>query len=146
MTSIRVTSEAAGLRLDRFLTARGELGSRSQVQRLIEAGRVRVNGAVVKAGATLRYGDTIAIADEALVRDASSASRPEAEDIALDILHEDDDLLVLNKPAGLVVHPAPGHWRGTLVSALLHHWGGRGPASTSCALASSIASIATPRA
>lgn len=125
MTSIRVSLENAGLRLDRFLTARGDLGSRSQVQRLIEAGRVRLNGEVVKAGASLRRGDTISIEPEEETSRASASTRPEAEDIALDILHEDDDMLVLNKPAGLVVHPAPGHWRGTLVSALLHHW--RGP-------------------
>ncbi|MFN8640758.1 MAG: RluA family pseudouridine synthase [Candidatus Binatia bacterium] len=106
-----------GKRLDRFLAEQQRLGTRSQVHRLIADGRVRVGGRVVKAGAALRRGDHIVA--EAPVAPAVQA---EAAAIALDVLHEDAHLLAINKPAGLVVHPAPGHWQGTLVSALLHRW------------------------
>jgi 23S rRNA pseudouridine1911/1915/1917 synthase len=119
----RITVDARGarLRLDRYLAALGTWGSRSQVQRLIEGGNVRLDGKPAKAGAVLRSGQTIEVA-------AAPPALPagvEAEAIPLDVLHEDEWLLVINKQPGLVVHPAPGHWQGTLVSALLHHW--RGP-------------------
>jgi 23S rRNA pseudouridine1911/1915/1917 synthase len=119
---LTVDARSARQRLDRYLAAQGAWGSRSQVQRLIAEGAVRVDGQAVKAGTVLRSGQTI---------DVQSSPSPgvpagvEAEAIALAVLHEDEWLLVIDKPAGLVVHPAPGHWRGTLVSALLHHW--RGP-------------------
>jgi len=108
-------------RLDRYLAALGNWGSRSQVQRLIDSGHVRVDGEPAKAGTLLRRGQMIAVTP------APAALPPgvEAEEIPLCVLYEDEWLLVINKPPGLVVHPAPGHWRGTLVSALLHHW--RGP-------------------
>lgn len=129
MRSIPAPESAVGQRLDRFLAQLGELGTRSQVQRLIDGERVKLNGKAVKAGAMLRDGDVILVdvEGEGAAEDEIDAGRrgPQAENIALDVLHEDEDLLVLHKPAGLVVHPAPGHWGGTLVSALLHHW--RGP-------------------
>jgi 23S rRNA pseudouridine1911/1915/1917 synthase len=94
--------------------------SRSRLARLIEAGAVTVNGAVVTdTRARLGEGDTVVIAVEEA---AEVDTAPEA--IPLDILHEDADLIVVNKPAGMVVHPAPGSPTGTLVNALLHHFGG----------------------
>jgi len=120
---IRVPADAAGERLDRHLAALGRFGTRSQVQRLLEAGRVHLNGKAAKAGSALRAGDEIEVAPAA--EEDSPRATPTAEDIALDVLYEDEDLLAIAKPAGMVVHPAPGHWQGTLVSALLHRW--RGP-------------------
>ena len=112
-----VGAEAAGMRLDRYLAERGVLGTRSQVHHLIAAGQVRVGDRPVKPGTTLRAGERIVVQ-----RAVPSPTRVEPAAIALDVLHEDDALLAINKPAGLVVHPAPGHWQGTLVSALLHRW------------------------
>ncbi|MCK6553876.1 RluA family pseudouridine synthase [Candidatus Binatia bacterium] len=121
---IVVEAAAAGERLDRFLAARGSWGSRAQVQRLIAAGHVRVDEAVVKAGTLLRVGQRISVvAVPAQLAPAEAA--PEAID--LDILYEDDWILVIDKPPGLVVHPAPGNWRGTVVNALLNHWHGPRP-------------------
>jgi 23S rRNA pseudouridine1911/1915/1917 synthase len=119
----RIVADARGARqrLDQYLAALGKWGSRSQVQKLIAAGAVRVAGHTAKAGAIVHGGEAIEI------QPASLPVPPgvEPEPIALDVLYEDERLLVINKPPGLVVHPAPGNWRGTLVSALLHHW--RGP-------------------
>jgi len=116
-----VDERGAHQRLDRYLAALGTWGSRSQVQRLIDSGHVRLDGRPAKAGTLLRRGQTIAVTPAPPALPAGV----EAEDIPLCVLYEDEWLLVINKPPGLVVHPAPGHWRGTLVSALLHHW--RGP-------------------
>jgi 23S rRNA pseudouridine1911/1915/1917 synthase len=94
--------------------------SRSRLARLIEAGAVRVNGNVVTdARAKLAEGDEVAISVEEA---AEVETLP--EDIPLDIIYEDVDLIVVDKPAGMVVHPAPGSPGGTLVNALLHHFGG----------------------
>lgn len=112
-----IESDAAGERLDRFLAATGSLGTRSQVHRLISEGGVRVNERIVKAGTLLRVGDRVAA-----MLGAAPPRGVEAQAIPLDVLYEDDVLLAINKPPGLVVHPAPGHWQGTLVSALLHRW------------------------
>jgi len=110
----------AGLRLDRFLTAGGELGTRSQVQLLIGDGHVLIEGKpVLKAGARLREGDRVTVH-----RPVSRPTDAEPEPIELEVLYEDDSVLAINKPPGLVVHPAPGHRSGTLVNALLHRWGG----------------------
>jgi 23S rRNA pseudouridine1911/1915/1917 synthase len=118
---IIVEARAAQQRLDRYLAALGKWGSRSQVQKLIAVGAVRLAGHAAKAGAIVHGGEAIDIESFSL----PVAAGVEPEPIALDVLYEDAHLLVINKPAGLVVHPAPGNWRGTLVSALLHHW--RGP-------------------
>ncbi|MGD9763377.1 MAG: RluA family pseudouridine synthase [Candidatus Binatia bacterium] len=107
----------AGERLDRFLAARGVLGTRSQVHRLIAAGAVRVGDRAVKPGTVLRSGDEITV-----YRPAPSPVETQPEPIPLDVLYEDSWLLAINKPPGLVVHPAPGHRQGTLVSALLYRW------------------------
>lgn len=115
------TEGAVGQRVDAFLAA--ELNrSRAHVQRLIKEGHVTlVDGAKeLRRSYLLRENDVLAISDDGEPR----LPDVEAEDIALDIVHEDDELLVLNKPPGLVVHPAAGHWSGTLVNALLHHCGG----------------------
>lgn len=110
-------------RLDRYLARLGRWGSRARVQRLIEAGGVSVAGRAANADTILRSGQIIVV--ETPVSEPALAV--EAEPIALDILFEDDWILVIHKPAGLVVHPAPGHARGTLVNALLHHWKGARP-------------------
>lgn len=102
-------------RLDRFLAERLSL-SRSHAAALIEAGRVRVASRVPKKSYTPEPGDVIVVEIPAPV-----PPDVEPEEIPLDILYEDDGFLVVNKPAGMVVHPAPGHARGTLVNALLHH-------------------------
>ena len=104
-------------RLDIRLTALYPDFSRSRIKGLIEAGLVKVNGEVeLKPGAKVDESDEFDVTIPPPV-----PAEPEPEDIPLDIIFEDEDLLVLNKPAGLVVHPAPGHNTGTLVNAVLHH-------------------------
>jgi len=106
-----------GDRLDRYLTGEIPDFSRSQIQRLIESGHVTHSRYTkVKANNDIREGDVIGV--ELPEVQASSA---QAEDIPLDILFNDTDLVVVNKPAGMVVHPAAGNFSGTLVNALLHH-------------------------
>lgn len=90
--------------------------SRSYVQGLIEEGHVLVNGAVKKSNYKIRPEDKITV-----VLPPPKELKVDAEDIPLEIVYEDEDLLVVNKPQGMVVHPAPGAWTGTLVNALLHH-------------------------
>lgn len=106
---------ATGLRLDRYLTTVTEL-PRSQIQRLIKAGLVVVDGRQPRASTTVLPGQQISLS---IPPPQPSTLTPEP--IPLDILYEDADLLVLNKPAKLVVHPAPGHQTGTLVHAILYH-------------------------
>ena len=110
-------TEHAGVRLDAFLSADGAL-TRSQAARLIAEGRVRVNGKPAAKSARLSGGETVTV-DVPQLRE--TALPP--QDIPLDVVYEDDDVIVVNKPTGLVVHPAPGHPDGTLVNALLHHCG-----------------------
>ncbi len=117
-----VGAEQEKVRLDHFLVATGELGTRSQIRKLIDEGRAHLDGKAAKAGALLRSGQRIEVE-----RPLPSPSSVEAEAIALVVLYEDDYLMAVDKPAGLVVHPAPGHERGTLVNALLHRWQGRRP-------------------
>jgi 23S rRNA pseudouridine1911/1915/1917 synthase len=104
------------IRLDRWLSSRNPDLSRSRWQELIKTGRVRVNNQIKKPRYELREKDVVETAIP-----APGPTELAAQDIPLDILFEDADILVLNKPAGLVVHPAPGHFSGTLVNALLHH-------------------------
>lgn len=112
-----VEEDAIGQRVD---TALAELAgvSRSQVRRWIDAERVRIDGETVRASRRLALGETIEATPTAPV-DMDVVPEP----IPLVVLHEDEDVVVIDKPAGLVVHPAPGHPRGTLVNALLHHCG-----------------------
>lgn len=113
-----IREEQQGQRLDQFFTAQNPEFTRSRVQNLIRDGQILVNGKQVKTGYSLEPGDLVqaALADDA-------PARSEAEDIALDIVYEDRDIIVVNKPQGMVVHPAAGHPQGTLVNALLHHCG-----------------------
>jgi 23S rRNA pseudouridine1911/1915/1917 synthase len=115
--TIIVPAEANGERLDRFLAGEIAGHSRSQIQRLIEGGHVRVpRVGVTKANVPLRTGDEITVELPAV-----AAPRPQAEDLSVAILFDDPDLVVIDKPAGMVVHPGAGHAGGTLVNALLHH-------------------------
>ena len=114
---LTAATEHAGVRLDAFLSADGAL-TRSQAARLIAEGRVRVNGKPAAKSARLSGGETVTV-DGPQLRE--TALPP--QDIPLDVVYEDDDVIVVNKPTGLVVHPAPGHPDGTLVNALLHHCG-----------------------
>ena len=106
----------AGTRLDHFLAARISDLSRSRIQALMGEGHVIVNGEPKLRSCKVHAGERIVLTVPPVI-----ASENLPEDIALEILHEDDDLIVINKPPGLVVHPAPGHAGGTLVNALLHH-------------------------
>jgi 23S rRNA pseudouridine1911/1915/1917 synthase len=113
-----VSIKDAASRLDVFVT-RVSLGlSRNQAQRLIEEGRVKVGGGLQKASYRLRPGEEI---DISLPPPSPTELSPES--LPLDILFEDDQVVAVNKPAGLVVHPAAGHREGTLVHGLLHHCG-----------------------
>ncbi len=104
-------------RLDKLLLTRYPDFSRSRIEGLIKAGFVKVNGvAAAKAGAKVAETDTIEVEIPPPV-----PAIPEPEDIPLDVIYEDEDMLVINKAPGMVVHPAPGHFTGTLVNALLHH-------------------------
>lgn len=114
---ITIQPEHDGLRLDRVLASEIPGHSRSQIQRLIEEGHVTVpRVSVVKANTQVRDGDVVTIS---LPEPVPAAPVPEA--IALDVVFQDTDLIVVNKPAGMVVHPGAGHESGTLVNALLHH-------------------------
>jgi 23S rRNA pseudouridine1911/1915/1917 synthase len=112
--------DAAGLRLDQWLAARlGDDFSRSRLQALIRQGAVSVGGSVVtEPKRKVAAGDTIEIA-----LPEPEPADPLGEDIALSVLYEDDDLIVIDKPPGLVVHPGAGNWTGTLVNALINHCG-----------------------
>ena len=113
---MRLTSEQSGQRLDVFLAAQVEALSRSAAQKLLEQGLVTRDGKVLR-----KQDRTVAGAVYELTLPEPQPLDVAAEDIPLDVVYEDADLLVINKPKGLVVHPAPGHWQGTLVNALLHH-------------------------
>lgn len=105
-----------GDRLDRWLAERLPEHSRAEVQRWIEAGQVTRGERPLKASYRVSAGDVLSVEVP-----ATEAYTVEPEAIPLDILYEDRDLLVINKAAGMVVHPAAGHWHGTLVNAVLHH-------------------------
>ena len=113
-----VNREFDGERVDKFLSAIYENASRSAVQKLIEQGKVTVNGKAVAKNYRLSGEDIIKV-------EKSELKPPDAEpeNIPLDIVYEDGDLLVVNKPRGMVVHPAPGNYSKTLVNALLYHCG-----------------------
>jgi 23S rRNA pseudouridine1911/1915/1917 synthase len=111
-----VTGELAGIRLDRCLHELHAEWSRSRARKLIDQGHVLVDGSAARASTAVREGSLIRV-DEP----SPAPLEAKAEDIPLDIVFEDDDILVLNKPAGLVIHPAAGNPSGTLVNALLHH-------------------------
>ena len=116
LVDLTVEPDYEGQRLDRFLVANLEGQSRSQVQRAIADGHVTVDGRQARSNLSVHEGDRVHVALPAAV-----PGQAEAEPLPLDILYQDPDLVVLNKPAGMVVHPAAGHASGTLVNALLHH-------------------------
>lgn len=111
-----IDTDSAGQRLDRYVVGVTQDISRMEVQRLIGNDAILVNGKASKAGYMLRAGDVIAISS---VTSATSSSSIQPLSIPLTIAYEDADVLVINKPAGMVVHPAPGHRDDTLVNALL---------------------------
>jgi 23S rRNA pseudouridine1911/1915/1917 synthase len=113
-----VAAADAGTRLDVFLAARLPTLSRSRIQRLIKTGRITAAGAPTKASAIITEGLMITV-----VLPPAAPARPQPEALPLSILYDDSDLVVIDKPAGLVVHPGAGHRTGTLVNALLHHVG-----------------------
>ncbi len=114
-----ITPEDAEKRLDVWLTASLDQFSRSYIDKLIQDGNVSVNKKNVKSGYRLKAGDTIEVnVPEPKLLEVK------AEEIELDIIHEDEDIIVINKPRGMVVHPAAGNYSGTLVNALLRHCGG----------------------
>lgn len=116
--TLTVTTEDAGKRLDAFAAERAPGLSRSAAARLIGEGRVTVNGGGADKNCRLAAGDRV---DVTIPEAAETAVAP--QDIPLDVVYEDEDVIVVNKPVGMVVHPAPGHPGGTLVNALLHHCG-----------------------
>ncbi|EDY38069.1 pseudouridylate synthase, 23S rRNA-specific [Cyanobium sp. PCC 7001] len=105
------------MRLDRWLVAQRPEQSRARIQKFIEAGYVRVNGVTGRAKTPLRHGDRV----EVWMPPPEPLPYLVAQAMPLDVLYEDAHLIVLNKPAGLTVHPAPGNKDGTLVNGLLHH-------------------------
>ena len=119
---LTITAESgdAGERLDKFLASRLPSLSRARLKALVHAGEVRRDGIqIVDGSSRVKPGQHFSVT----IPDPTPAE-PEPEAIPLDVLYEDEHLLVLEKPAGMVVHPAPGHSRGTLVHALLHHCAG----------------------
>ena len=117
--TLKAAAEDAGIRLDAFLAGQLADVTRSAAARLIEGGFVTVDGRAAGKSARLQGSETVCV-------HLPEAEEPEArpEDIPLDVVYEDRDVIVVNKPVGMVVHPAPGHPDGTLVNALLHHCAG----------------------
>jgi 23S rRNA pseudouridine1911/1915/1917 synthase len=114
--TLTVPEDGEGVRIDRFLASILPNQSRSRIQRLIKDGLVQVGGTVVKANHAVKVGQEISINVPEPVDPV-----PQAEELPLPIVYQDHDLIVVDKPAGMVVHPAAGHPSGTLVNALLHH-------------------------
>lgn len=113
---IDVPQEYEGERIDKFLSILIKDSSRNSIQKLIEDGKVLANGNTVNKKYKVKTDDEISVLPSEL-----KPLDAEPENIPLDIVYEDDDLLVVNKPRGMVVHPAPGNYSGTLVNALLYH-------------------------
>ena len=118
MTPLTLTADRAGERVDQFLARQLPQLSRSAAQRLLERGAVLRDGAAVKKNEKTTPGETYTL----LLPDPEPAEAV-PQDIPLDVVYEDADVIVVNKPVGMVVHPAPGHPDGTLVNALLYHCG-----------------------
>ena len=117
MSTINIQVIENSDRLDRYLSQKLSDLSRSRIQQLIEQGHVQVNDQICTSKKiNLKIGDRISLEIPAI-----EPLKLIAADIPLDILYEDEELIILNKPAGLVVHPAPGHPEGTLVNAILSH-------------------------
>ncbi len=117
---VTVTADGTHARIDKFISDNIDGVSRSFAARLIADGNVSINGRQVSKSASVKCGDEITV-----VIPPPEVLTAEPENIHLEILYEDDDLLVVNKPKGMVVHPAVGNTSGTLVNALMYHCGGR---------------------
>ncbi|MDD2498248.1 MAG: RluA family pseudouridine synthase [Desulfitobacteriaceae bacterium] len=115
-TNLIVSDSETGKRLDIFLVSHLPELSRSRIQKLIKEGEALVNGTAVKPNYTIEMGDEIKIS-----LPEPKELEVKAEEIPFEIIYEDHDLIVVNKPQGMVVHPAAGNWQGTLVNALLYH-------------------------
>ncbi len=117
ITEFFITPGEKRKRLDQFLVHREPEISRSSLQRLIELGRIRVNARIAKASQKIKAGDHITM-------DVPQPGRLEINgtSISLEVLHEDETLIVINKPSGIVVHPTSGNWSGTLLNSLLAHF------------------------
>lgn len=111
-----VPEKSSGLRIDKFLTESCPDYTRSFLQKLLKSELVEVNGKPVKSGYKTAAGDTVTFE----VPEAVEAEIT-AQEMPLDILYEDEDVILINKPKGMVVHPAAGHYEGTLVNGLMHH-------------------------
>ena len=122
MEVLIVPHAADGKRVDKFISANASDDiSRARVQALVRKGFVTINGTIPRGTSTkINAGDVVRFA-----MPPAEEAIPQPENIKLDILFEDDDLIIINKAAGMVVHPAPGNWSGTLVNALLHHCHGQ---------------------
>lgn len=120
MERFRVTDEDGGVRIDKYLTSVCEGLSRSYLQKLLKSGQVLVGGQGVKASYAVQEGDLIEL-------EVPEAVEPEilAEPMDLDVLYEDEDIILINKPKGMVVHPAAGHYTHTMVNGLLDHCRGQ---------------------
>jgi 23S rRNA pseudouridine1911/1915/1917 synthase len=123
--AIPVDDASSGGRLDAWVARKVDSLSRNRAQTLIVAGAIRVDGTPASPSLRLRTGQVVTVSlfapdDPSVHLDGSGT--PVAEDIPLDVIYEDTDIVVIDKPAGLVVHPAPGHPRGTLVNALMHRY------------------------
>lgn len=118
MKTIKIDVPAGyeGLRIDKYLSGEMKDFSRSHIQKLLKSDAVKVNGSIVKANYSLKTQDSVLVEIPDMVE-----VHIESEDIQLDVLYEDADLLVVNKPKGMVVHPSAGHYSGTLVNALMNH-------------------------
>ena len=117
--TVTLTVPTSGLRADQFLSQALDQLTRSAAQRLLEEGRVFLDGKALKKNHRLQAGEQVQVH----IPDPEPVANLRPQDIPLDVVYEDDDVIVVNKPVGLVVHPAPGHPDGTLVNALLHHCG-----------------------
>lgn len=115
---ITVDEGQAGERIDKYLFKKQPHSSRNRIQKAAEAGSLEVNGRAVRSSYRVRPGDVIRL----MLPYEKHDSRIEAEDIPLDVVYEDDVLMVVNKPAGMVVHPGCGNFSGTLVNAVAWHW------------------------
>lgn len=118
MKEFSIDLNAEGQRIDLYLSEQFEDRSRSYIQKIIKDGYVKVNQKPVKSNYRLSFDDRVEVT-------LPEAKEPDIvpEDIPLDILYEDQDIIMINKPKQMVVHPAPGHYSGTLVNALMYHCG-----------------------
>jgi len=119
MREVMLTADGSGMRLDKWLTEQLPELSRSGVQHLIEQGAVLCNGKPAAKNLKLREGDSLLVQ----IPDPAPLEDVQPQNLPLEIVYEDEALLVVNKPKGMVVHPAAGHPDGTLVNALLYHCG-----------------------